>query len=169
MTGLAAGVGAKLAFGGVLKGIGGFIRSIPWYIWLGLALAGLVAFLAISRGHWMERAQTAETQLNVICADVRKAAGNPKLGCKDAPEQIRLLGKAVADLKGAIGRQNAAVTQLGAETKRQQQASAVAQKRAEKRAGLASGTAEGLMASSRSRDRQERPCEASEALQEAWR
>ena len=169
MTGLVAGVGAKLAFGGVLKRIGEFIRSIPWFVWVGLAVAGLIAFLAISRGNWIDRAKGAEAQLAAICEVTRKAANNPKLACKDAPEQVRLLGKAVTDLKGAIARQNAAVAEMGATTKRQQEAAAVAQKRAEKRADRAEDTAAGLLASSRSKGRQERPCEPSEALVEAWR
>jgi hypothetical protein len=137
-------------------------------IGMGVGLLAVIAFVLMAF-HWKGQAADRKEKLEVICLATRQAAGNPKLACKDVPVQIQLMGGSIANLKAGIGRQNAAVDAMG-------QASANAQREAEKavsaakeRAKGASATSDRLSASSRSSERQARPCEASDELRRAWR
>lgn len=134
----------------------------------GIGLIAALVFVAIALGWRAERNRLAEWQ-DVVVAETRSAADNPKLGKGHVASQIRLLGLAIDDLKGSIERQNAAVTAAGAATARQQAASASASRAAQERAGRAEATAGRLIASARSGEAQARPCEPSRILKESWR
>jgi hypothetical protein len=155
-----------LFLGRALKGVLNFLRAIPWQVWLGLAIAGIIVFLVISRGNWKDRAEAAETELSTLCAATREAAANPKLDCKRAAAQIRELGASLKNTTDALKRQNTAVSSWKAEAGRQQAAAAAAAKKAKPRADRALSTAERLKASAARAPANQ--CEPSEALKEAW-
>lgn len=160
------------AFGGVLGGLlksaWSFIKSIPWQVWVGLAVVAVIAFLFISRSHWIDRAHGDEAQLAEICQMTRVAANRPRLDCKQAGKQIKFLGEAVTKLKAAIDHQNAAVDAWKAEAARQQAAATEARKVADKRAGRAESVAERAKASAAKAPPAGAPCEPSEIMKESW-
>jgi len=134
----------------------------------GLAAALILLSLIAERTRWMHRAHDAEAQVAAACDATKGAAANPKLACKDMPQQIRLLGQAITDLKAGIAKQNAAVTALATESDRQKAEAAVAVSRAQGRAQAAQATSDRLAASSRSGGAVAKPCEPSKALVGAW-
>lgn len=137
-------------------------------IGLGLGILALIAAFFWFRGVLNERAELRDWQEQVTVA-TRLAADNPKLAKKDVAQQVGLLGKAIADLKAGIANQNAAINAHAEETKRQQEASAIAQKRVLQRAERAEATSRRLDASSRSSAATAKPCDPSATLTEAWR
>lgn len=161
------GIGAAAfifpAFGKMLFG---FLRAIPWYAYVVAAIIGLIAFLAISRGNWIDRAKGAEAQLAAICQATRQAAKNPKLDCDKTLAQIRELGTSLETTTNALNRQNSAVSKWKSEADRQQGLAAAAVKKAKPRADSALATASRLNASAAKAPANQ--CEPSEALKEAW-
>lgn len=159
------GPAAMLGFG---KSIFGFLAEIPWQVYAIAALAGLIAFLFISRGHWIDRAHGDEARISSLCQATRDAAANPTLDCKDTDAQIKLLGQAVSTLKGELARQNAAITALGQQTAQERAAAEKAYKIAQERAQEAQAISQRLEASSRSAPAQAASCAPSKALSEQW-
>lgn len=154
--------------GGWLKGAWAFVRQVPWQVWAGLVLAAVLAFLIISRSHWIDRAKADETELAAICQVTRSAAVRPHLSCKQVPLQIRYLGEDIAKLKGAIADQNRQIDAWKAEAARQQALAAEIRRQADKRAATALGTVQKLKASAAKPLPPGAPCEPSKTLQEAW-
>jgi hypothetical protein len=134
----------------------------------GVGALAVIALLAMVNG-WRVQAHDRGEKLAVICQATRDASALPKLNCGEVPAQIKFMGQAVTSLSNALATQNAAVKALGAETARQQQASAQASQAAQERSQGAQVTSTRLEASSRSGERQAKPCEPSKALEEAWR
>ena len=135
------------------------------------SLVGLLAFIglvAMVNGWRVERNHLRQWQSDVVAA-TREASANPKLGKDHVAEQIRELGHSIANLKTAIGRQNAAVNALAAESDRQKAEAATAVFKAQGRAQSAEATASRLAASSRSSGAQAKPCEPSKELERVWR
>lgn len=149
-----------------------FLKQIPAWAYLAVAIIGLIVFLTISRGHAIDRYKADEVQLASICSSVRIAAGNPKLDCKQAGQQIVELGKTIATLKATIADRNAKVDALGKASADQQAAAEQASRNAQERARRADATASRLLASSRSGAHptgSAAACEPSKALTDAWR
>jgi hypothetical protein len=130
----------------------------------GVGALAVIALLAMVNGWRVERNHLRDWQTTVVVA-ARDASGSPKLAAKDVPQQIKLLGQAVIDLKLRIVEQNAAVAALGAESEREKAAAEQAARSAEKRAQGAQATSARLTASSRAGGP---PCEPSKALKGAW-
>jgi hypothetical protein len=162
------GLGALTYFVGPAA-LFGFLKRIPLWAWVALAIG--IAFMVTvhSRNHWKALAASRGDKLVLVCQATRDAAGRPRLACGQVPLQIKLLGKAVGDLKGAIGRQNAAVAALGAQTRQQQAQAAQATKVAQKRADKALATSQRLAASAARPPGPSAPCEPSEAVRKAWK
>lgn len=138
---------------------------------LGATIAGAVAVLAfvLLAFHWKDQAADRKAALETICAATRAASGQPKLKCGDVPKQIGFMGQAIGTLTSALHRQSDAVAAMGAETERQQGASAKASQVAQERARAAEATSARLDASSRAGGALAKPCEPSQALVEAWK
>lgn len=130
-----------------------------------IAVLGFV-FLALS---WRSERNALRDWQAVTLAATRDAVANPKLKARDVPQQVRLLGQAVAGLKSSIARQNAEIDRLDRLTAEQQRNAAEAAQAARTRAKAADRASGSLIASSRSSERLAKPCEPSEALKEAWR
>lgn len=174
LAGLVGGGGivaliAKFGLNAVLGKAGSLFKAVPLWVWVAIAVAGVFAWTVHSRNHWKALATDRADKLTIICQATRDAAGRPRLACGQVPLQVKLLGKAVGDLKGAIGRQNAAVAALGVKTRTQQAEAALAVKGAQKRADKALGTAKRLEASSARPPKPGEPCEPSDALKETWK
>lgn len=140
-------------------------------IGIGVGALALIGLIVMVLGWRSERNELRVWQSDVYAA-TKEASANPKLTKKDTAQQIRLLGTAIADLKAAIARQNAAVNALAAESERQKGEAAKAVSRAATRARASEATSERLLASSRSTARSSGPqgqCEPSKELKEAWR
>lgn len=137
-------------------------------IGIGLGALALIALLAMVNGWRVER-DHLRVQVTAACDATREASANPKLACKAMPQQIRLLGKAVLDLKFAIIDQNTAIGEMAAESERQRRNAAQAAEKARQRANGASKVSDSLIASSRSGERLNKPCEPSKALEGAWK
>jgi molecular chaperone GrpE (heat shock protein) len=135
----------------------------------GLVVALLLLGLVADRSRWMHRAHSAEAENATVCASVRAASNNPKLDCKSAAQQVGLLGQAVADLKAGLAKQNAAVGEMAAESERQRQNAVQAAEKARQRANGVQDAANRLIASSRSGERLNKPCEPSKALEGTWK
>ena len=159
------GPAALLGFG---KSALGFLAKIPWQAYAIAALAALIAFLIISRSHWISRSHNDEAQLALICQATRGAANNPKLDCKLAAAQIHELGNSIKNLRDSLDHQNAAVAALGAKTAEQQKAAAEAEKKAARRAEAAQSVAERLRESAAHAPAPGAPCTPSKTLQEQW-
>jgi len=162
-------------FGAMLLGFGksalAIAAKLPWQVYAIAALAAVVAFLIISRGHFMHRAHADEGQLASICEKVRIADANPHLDCAKVSDQILLLGQALQATTKAIGEQNAAIERLAKQTADEQQISAKAEKVASQRADAAQATAQRLDRSSRSAPAGGAPagtCAPSPTLLEQW-
>jgi hypothetical protein len=77
---------------------------------IGGAVAALLLLgLIFGLKHYKSLAESRGEQLAIICAATRTASGQPKLDCKQAPQQIQFMGQAIATLKAGIAKQNAAV------------------------------------------------------------
>lgn len=157
-----------------LKPIGEFLSRVPWYAYAAVALVGLLLWLVISRGDWIDRAHADEARLTALCQATRDAARNPKLDCGATEKQIQLLGQAVDTLKGSLAQQNAAVKALGDQTKAEQIAAEKASQAAQERADEAQAVADRLLASSHSAAGKSGPaatpgCQPSTTLQDQWR
>lgn len=137
-------------------------------IGMGIAALAVIALITMVLGWRSERNELREWQSGVLTA-TRTASANPKLGKKDVAAQITLMGKAIADLKGAIVHQNAAIDQLALTTVEAQAAAKRASQKAEKPAGEALATSARLNASARSSASRAKPCEPSKTLRETWR
>lgn len=136
---------------------------------IGIGVAALILLaLVADRVRWMHRAHNAEGQIVAACTATREAAAN-KVDCKRMPEQIRLLGTAIKDLKAGIATQNAAVNALGAKSKADQAAAAQASQAAQARARGAEATAERLRASARSTVAPSAFCKPSKVVEEMWK
>lgn len=140
---------------------------------IGAGVAALILLAVFAdRVRWMHRAHNAEGQVAAACTATREAAANLKLNCDRMPEQIRLLGKSIADLKAGIATQNAAVNALGAKSKADQAAAAGAVLKAATRAREAEATSERLRASTRAGGAvagSQGQCKPSRAVEDAWR
>jgi hypothetical protein len=143
--------------------------------WLTLKLGGMILGAVAIIGfvlmafHWKHQAADRKEKLEVICKATRDANNMPKLNCGGVPDQIRFMGDAINALHVSLDRQNAAVKAMG-------EASANAQKEAEKaisaskeRVKGAQGQSDRLAASARDPARQKQPCEPSKELTGAWR
>jgi hypothetical protein len=137
-------------------------------IGIGLGALAVIALLAMVNGWRVER-DRLRAQVTAACDATREASANPKLDCKAMPQQIRLLGKAVLDLKFAIIDQNTAIGEMAAESERQRQNAVQAAEKARQRANGAEGAASRLIASSRSGERLNKPCEPSATLKGVWK
>jgi hypothetical protein len=137
---------------------------------IGGAIAALVLLgLILGLTHYKHVAEDRGAKLAVICQATRTASGQPKLKCSEVPTQIQFMGEAIGTLTTAIHKQNDAVTAMGAETARLQSESAKAFQKAQERAHGAQTTSTRLEASSRSGERQAKPCDLSKTLTEAWK
>jgi len=136
-------------------------------IGLGVAALFLIGILFGLR-HYKNLAEDRGEKLAVICQTTRQASGQPRLNCGEVPAQITFMGEAVKTLSGALDRQNKAVDALNKENERLQADYARASRIAQERSSRVAATSGGLMASSRSSERQAKPCEPSRALREAW-
>jgi hypothetical protein len=136
---------------------------------LGMALGALAVvgfvWMALS---WKQQRDDLRAWRGDVVAATRSAAGNPRLASEAVPQQVELLGRAIADLKGAIGRQNDAVAELGARSAQLQDEAAKASRSASQRVSRVEGARDRLEASSRTGGA-ERACVPSKALEEAWR
>lgn len=126
----------------------------------------LLTVLVMDRNHQRSLARERGEKLEMICASVRDAAGNPKLACKDVVKQIGEMSDSIGQLKRGIAEQNAAVNELARKSANQQKEAAKASQKAKERADKALATSVRLKASSRAGGP---PCEPSEELKEAWR
>lgn len=134
----------------------------------GIGLIAVLGFIALALSWKAERNELRDWQAVVVSA-TQDASANPKLLERDVPQQIRLLGEAVADLKSSVGRQNAAIDQLTKRTQEQQRNASEALQDARTRARAAEGASARLMASSRAERGSEAVCEPSETVKELWR
>jgi ABC-type lipoprotein release transport system permease subunit len=137
-------------------------------IGIGLGVLAFIALLAMVNGWRVER-DHLRAQVTAACDATREASANPKLDCKAMPQQIRLLGKAVLDLKFAIIDQNTAIGEMAAESERQRRNAVQAAEKARQRANGAEDAANRLIASASDPARQKQPCEPSAALKGAWK
>jgi hypothetical protein len=135
----------------------------------GLVALLLLAALVADRGRWMHRAHNAEAQLAAICTATRAAANQPKLDCKQVPQQITFMGEAVQALSNSLKVQNAAVSALGEQTKAQQAEAAKARQKAAESAQEAEAASQRLDASSRQKPPQGPACAPSKTVEEQWR
>ncbi|HET7596705.1 MAG TPA: hypothetical protein VFK15_07215 [Burkholderiales bacterium] len=136
-------------------------------IGIGVGALAIIALLALVNT-WRVGYHDRGEKLAAICQATRAASGHPKLACGEVPAQIAFMGEAMSTLDKALKQQNAAVAAMGTETKRQQQESAAATKAAAKRAESAVSVSAKLAASSKVRERTEKPCEPSAELRRAW-
>lgn len=171
--GALGGAAALLGGGPAMLAIGerllGFVKQVPLKVWLGLFAAIALVLLVRDRNHWKATATDRAAKLTIICQATRDAAARPRLGCGQVPVQIKLLGKAVGELKGAIGRQNVAVAALGAKTREQQARAVQATEAAQKRADKAQATSQRLTASAQRTPPPGKLCEPSDTLKGAWK
>lgn len=171
--GLSGGLGAIAYFMGpsaligIARSIWGFLAKIPWQIYLAAALAGLIAFLMISRSHALERAQAAESRNAEICAAIRQAAGRPHQDCRLGERQIQAFAKSIGNLEGALADQNDRIRELGRKNAALQSAAQLAKRQAANRASEAESIAARLKASSSKAPAQ--PCAVSKVLEEQWK
>lgn len=135
---------------------------------IGVGALALIALVVTILG-WRSERNALRLQVAAACTATRDAAANPKLDCKDMPQQIRLLGQSIADLKAGIARQNAAVNALSDASAKAQQDAEKAVSAAKERVKAAQATADRLARSAGDPARGKRPCEASDALKESWR
>lgn len=171
------GIGAAAvfvpAFGalllGFLKPVADFLAKVPWYVYAAAAVIGLIAFLTISRGHFIDRAHADEARLASICESVRIADHSPKLDCSKDAAQVILMGQALEATTAAILKQNAAVKALAATSAAEQAKAAQASQEAEQRAKAAQTASESLAASARAPGRSSAPCAPSKTLTDQWR
>lgn len=171
---------ASLLIGGWLKILFGMVanlwawlcrRSPAQLACLALAIVAIVLVLDLraekrhlaATQHRLELADDANAK---DCAAAALAAGNPKLDCRRAAEQIRALGEGLAQARAAIEKQNAAVNALASKSAAQQASAAIVIKRAQDRARDASAVAQRLRASS---GKAGDPCVPSSALIDAWK
>ncbi len=131
----------------------------------GLAVLIFIGF-ALS---WRSERNSLRVWQGEVVAATREASANPKLSKSQVALQIQLLGKDIAQCKGALGRQNEAVAALASETVKQQALAKQAEKRAQERGKGIEATRLGLEASARAPAAQAKPCAPSRALTEAWR
>lgn len=139
-------------------------------IGIGVGALAVIALLAMVNGWRVERNHLRDWQTTVLVA-TRDASGSPKLAAKDVPQQIKLLGQAVADLKAGLAKQTAAVNAQAAEDARQKAEASQAVLKALGRAQAAQATSARLMASARSGSApagSAAACKPSKALTEAW-
>jgi hypothetical protein len=137
---------------------------------IGGAIAALVLLgLVLGLRHYKHVADERGAKLAVICQTTRAASGQPKLKCSEVPAQIQFMGEAIGTLTTAIHKQNDAVAAMGAKTAQLQAESAKASQAAKERAQGAQATSTRLEASSRSGERQAKPCELSNELKGSWR
>jgi multidrug efflux pump subunit AcrA (membrane-fusion protein) len=132
-----------------------------------IAAAAIIGFVTWSFS-LRTRLEHRDAQLAAICAATRTAANQPKLDCKQVPQQIGFLGQTVTALSNALKAQNSAVEALGQQSADQQQKAAQASQAAQGRAREAEATSTRLNASSRSGEALAKPCAPSRALKEAW-
>lgn len=135
----------------------------------GVAAVLMLVVLVKDRNHWKAKAQSYNAEAAAMYDATRDASGNRKLERRDTVKQINAMGVAIIDLKVAIAEQNAAVKAMADESARQQREAAQAAQEARQRANGSQRVSDSLIASSRSSERQARPCEPSEVLKEAWR
>ena len=133
-----------------------------------LAAAAILTFV-ITAFHWKSVMTERGEKLAVICQTTRTSSGQPKLKCSEVPQQIQFMGEAIGTLTTAIHKQNDAVTAMGARTAQLQSESAKASQKAHERAQGAQATSTRLEASSRSGERQARPCDLSKELKGSWK
>jgi hypothetical protein len=145
------------------------LPALPYkLIGIGLGALAALAFVLMAF-HWKAQASDRKDQLAAICTATRAASGQPKLDCKQVPQQIVFMGQAIGTLTTAVHKQNEAVAAMGAETSRQQGEADRASKAAQERARAPEAASTRLTASSRAGERLAKPCEPSRALQESWR
>ena len=140
-------------------------------IGLGVGALALIFLVAMVLDWRSERNELRAWQDSVLTT-TREASANPKLKARDVPQQIRLLGQSVAELKAAIARQNAAVDAIAKESAKAQEDAQKATSAAKERANAAEATADRLRASAarpRAGNAPSCACEPSETLKEAWR
>jgi len=133
-----------------------------------VAAAAILSFVLLAL-HWKSTMEDRDAQLATICASVRAAANNPKMGCKAAPQQIGLMGTAIADLKTGIADRNAKIVAQGKETVQWKQIAAEASLKAQGRANEHQKVSAALVTSARSPERLAKPCEPSATLVGAWK
>lgn len=167
---------ARLFLGGLFKSLWSWLSRRSPIELLAMALIILTIWLWISLGHARDEAESqraravaAEKSLAELCQATRQAAARPKLDCRQSAAQIRLLGSAIAEIKSAIGSQNAHVAALEAATVAQQASSSRASREAAPIAERALSASDRLKHSSAITPAADRMCRPSKALEEAWR
>jgi hypothetical protein len=136
-------------------------------IGLAIAAASILSFVLLAF-HWKNTMTERGEKLAAICQTTRAASGQPKLKCSEVPAQIQFMGEAIGTLTTAIHKQNDAVAAMGEKTAQLQAESAKASQAAQERAQGAQATSTRLEASSRSGERQAKPCELSKELKGSW-
>lgn len=136
-------------------------------IGLAIAAAAILSFVLLAF-HWRDTMTERGKELATICTATRAAADNPKMDCKLTAPQIGEMGKSIADLKAGIAHQNAAVSQMAAESAKAQDEAKKAVLSAVQRVKSAQASSARLAASSRSVDRKTAPCTPSKELERAW-
>lgn len=136
-------------------------------------LGGLLACLALwllvqDRNRWKGKAADRQATINLICNEVRTAAGNKDMACGETVAQVQALGRSLRAVTGALEHQNGAIAALKAGQVRDQAEAAKLTRRNAPRLERASGTAAQLDASARAADRHQKPCEPSSTLRKAW-
>lgn len=113
-----------------------------------VAIAAFLSLVGLAYS-WKSRMESRGVELTTICVATRAAADNPKMNCKAVPEQVKLLGQAVTDLKKGITDRNVAIAAQKAEDDREKAQAVAARNRAQKRATAAETAASRYLASSR--------------------
>jgi hypothetical protein len=134
----------------------------------GLAALALIALVATVLG-WRSERNALRARVAATCAVTKAAADNPRLSCKAVDAQIRELGRSIANLKGALARQNAAVTALSDASAKAQDEAVKAISASKERVKAAQGQSDRSAASARDPARGKAPCEPSAELKGAWR
>lgn len=97
----------------------------------GVALAILLALLGFAKAdarHWKVKWQELDRRAHTVLVAIQDVSTNPKLKWKDAAAQVRLVGKARDDWRGASRLQSERIAEMGRETVRLQALSAEAQR-----------------------------------------
>lgn len=151
MTGLVAGVGAKVAANALVTKATGLLSAIPKPVWEALAVIGYMLALIALHQHYARAA--------IAAAKIEQKAGDDK--------QLQQSVANEAAMRATIATQNAAIADLAAKSTAQQKAASEARQAAQERASAAEAVAQRMRASAAQRP-SSGPCATSKALQEQW-
>lgn len=170
LAGLGVAIATKLSgVGGLLKSVGKLAAKIPWYVYLGLAIAAAFLWTVHDRNKWKTKAVDYNAEAVGDYQAAKTASANPDLARRDTAKQIVALGQSLKAVTDALNRQNAAVKALGDETARQQAEAKKAVGAATARASEAEVISARLKAESHSgAGKAASACEPSDLVKEQW-